>query len=148
MPITAFDHYTVRCADLDASWSFYRDVLGLRVEPRPLPQTPGTGAPGPRAALAFLDGTWLVHLFQATAEQDAIFRRLEPTDAETASWQTGRMHHIALRGTDAAEMRARMQRHGAVFQERTIGERYQIIVKDPDGVELEINFPAQEGGAG
>ena len=144
MPITAFDHYTVRCADLDASWAFYRDALGLRVEPRSLPQSQSPGAP-PRAALVYLTDAWLVHLFQATAEQDAIFRRLEPVDEETSRWRTGRMHHIALQGTGAVEMKARLQRHGAEFWDRTIGERYQIMVKDPDGVELEINFPIHEG---
>jgi catechol 2,3-dioxygenase-like lactoylglutathione lyase family enzyme len=147
MPITAFDHYTVRCADLDAAWAFYRDALGLRVEPRPLPPNQSTGTPGPRAALVYLTDAWLVHLFQATAEQDAVFRRIQPTDDEAARWQTGRMHHIALQGTDAAEIKARLQRYGAEFWDRTIGERYQIIVKDPDGVELEINFPRDEGGA-
>jgi catechol 2,3-dioxygenase-like lactoylglutathione lyase family enzyme len=143
MPITAFDHYTVRCADLDAACAFYRDALGLRVEPRPLPPSQGTGAP-PRAALVYLTDVWLVHLFQATAEQDAVFRRLEPVDEEAARWRTGRLHHIALQGTDAAEMKLRLRQHGAAFWDRTIGERYQIIVKDPDGVELEINFPRSE----
>jgi len=137
MPITAFDHYTVRCADLDASWAFYRDAIGLRVEPRPMPS-------GIRAAIAYLDGEWLAHLFQATPEQDAIFSRMEPRDAEMAEWRTARLHHVALRATGAAEMRARLQQHGAAFRDRTLGDRYQIMVDDPDGVELEINFPASE----
>lgn len=139
MPITAFDHYTVRCADLDAAWAFYRDALGMRVEPRTFP---GATTPMPRAAIVYMTDQWLVHLFQATPEQDAIFRRLEPGGADAAQWRTVRMHHIALQATDLEEMKARLQRFGVEFRERTLGERYQIILKDPDGVELEINFPA------
>jgi catechol 2,3-dioxygenase-like lactoylglutathione lyase family enzyme len=137
MPITAFDHYTIRCADLDKSWAFYRDALGLRVEPRQV-------ASGIPAAIGYLEGEWLVHLFQATPEQDAIFARMTPADEETAQWRTGRMQHIAVRASGLAEMRARLQRFGAAFRERSLGDRYQIIVNDPDGTELEINFAGSE----
>lgn len=139
MPITGWDHYTVRCADLDASWAFYRDALGLRVEPREV-------ASGVRAAIAYLDGEWLVHLFQATEEQDAIFGRMAPPDAEAAQWRTGRFHHIALWATSLPEMKTRLQQHGSAFRERALGERYQIHVNDPDGVEIELNFPISEAG--
>jgi len=137
MPITSFDHFTVRCADLDASWAFYRDALGLRVEPREV-------ASGLRAAIVYLEGQWLVHLFQATTEQDAIFKRMEPRDDEMAKWRTARMHHIALWATGLKEMRARLQQHGVPYQERLGPEWCRVVVNDPDGVELEINYPASE----
>jgi catechol 2,3-dioxygenase-like lactoylglutathione lyase family enzyme len=139
MPITAFDHYTIRCADLDKSWAFYRDTLGLRVEPRQV-------ASGIPAAIGYLANEWLVHLFQATPEQDAIFARMQPSDDETAQWRTGRMQHIAVNATGLAEMRARLQQQGAAFRERSLGERYQIITNDPDGTEIEINFAGSEAG--
>jgi hypothetical protein len=56
------------------------------------------------------------------------------------------MHHIALRATGLAEMKARLEKYGAAYRERTLGDNYQIHVNDPDGVELEINFPAAEAG--
>ena len=87
-----------------------------------------------------------MHLFQATPEQDAIFGRMKPPDAEAAQWRTGRMHHIALRATGPTHMKARLQQYGAAFREHTTGDRYQLIVNDPDGVELEINFPIAEAG--
>lgn len=136
MPITAFDHYTIRCADLDKSWAFYRDGLGLRVEPRPVAST--------RAALVFLESEWLVHLFQATPEQESIFRAAERYDPATSDWRTGHMQHIALRATELNEMKARLQHFGAAFREQRRGDRHQIIVQDPDGVELELNFPISE----
>lgn len=137
MAITTFDHYTIRCANLETSRAFYRDALGLRVEPRPLP----SGIP---AAIGYLESEWLVHLFQATPEQDTIFSRMQPADDETAQWRTGRLHHIAVRATGLAEMRARLQQFGVTFRERPLGERHLIILNDPDGTELEIQFPGSE----
>lgn len=32
MPITMFDHYTLRSSDIDATARFYADVMGFRVE--------------------------------------------------------------------------------------------------------------------
>jgi catechol 2,3-dioxygenase-like lactoylglutathione lyase family enzyme len=146
VPITSFDHFTVRCADLDAAWAFYRDALGMRVEKREFGAARIAAGPPPRAAIVYLEGEWLAHLFQATPEQDAIFGRMPATDAETAQWRTGRMHHIALRATGLGEMKARLEKFGAPYRERTLGDNYQIQVNDPDGVELEINFPAAEAG--
>jgi len=137
MPITSFDHYTLRCADLDKTWAFYRDALGLRVEPREV-------ASGLRAAIVYLEGAWLAHIFQATSEQDAIFNRMQPLDPETAQWRTGRMHHIALWATGLKEMKGRLTRFGAETRERAQGDYYRVVVNDPDGVELEINFPITE----
>jgi catechol 2,3-dioxygenase-like lactoylglutathione lyase family enzyme len=137
MPITSFDHYTVRCADLDASWAFYRDALGLQVEPREV-------ASGLRAAIVSLESQWLAHLFQATPEQDAVFSRMEPRDDEMARWRTARMHHIALWATGLKEMRTRLQARGVPYQERLGPEWCRVVVNDPDGIELEINFPASE----
>jgi len=140
MSITGFDHYTVRAADLEASRRFYGETLGLEVTDRP-------GATAP-AALVFIGGQAMVHLFQATDDLQAVFARLAPPDEEAANWATGRMHHIALRATGLAGMRSRLQAAGIGFSERTIAsmEKHLIVLKDPDGVELEIQFPSAEAG--
>src|SRR5216683_120192 len=83
MTIYAWDHYTIRCADLQASWRFYEQILGLRVTERP-----GMSMP---AAIVYLDDMMLIHMFQAGQEQEAIFTRLKPPDAESAQWATGRI---------------------------------------------------------
>src|SRR4051794_606522 len=80
MTIVAFDHLTLRCADLPTSWRFYADVLGLRVAER-------TGISIP-AAIVYLGDQQLLHLFQATPDLQTIFERLAPPDAEAAAWGT------------------------------------------------------------
>lgn len=138
MGIEGFDHYTVRAADLDVARLFYGDILGLEVTDRP-------GATSP-AALVFIGGQAMIHLFQATDDLQAIFARLEAPDDEAANWATGRMHHIALKATGLPAIRSRLQDAGISFTERTIApmEKHLIVLKDPDGVELEIQFPLSE----
>ena len=135
MTVTGFDHYTIRCADLQAAWRFYADVLGLRVVERP-------GMPVP-AAIAYIDEMMLIHLFQATPEQDVTFTRIRPSDGE---WLTGRIHHIALQAAGLADFRKRLGQNNVVFTERTLERagKHLIVLKDLDGVEIELSFALSE----
>jgi catechol 2,3-dioxygenase-like lactoylglutathione lyase family enzyme len=138
MGIEGFDHYTVRAKNYVTTRRFYEETLGIHTEDRP-------GATIP-AALVFIGGQAMIHLFQAGDDLEAIFARLTPPDEEAATWATGRMHHIALRATDLPEMRERLLAAGVPFTERTIAamDKHLIVCKDPDGVELEIQFAAVE----
>ncbi|MGE0059038.1 MAG: VOC family protein [Dehalococcoidia bacterium] len=138
MGIEGFDHYTVRAKDYAVTRRFYEETLGLHTEDRP-----GASIP---AALVFIGGQAMVHLFQATDDLQAIFGRMTPPDEEAANWATGRMHHIALRATGLPAMRERLTAAGVTYTERTIlaMEKHLIVLKDPDGVELEIQFPSSE----
>jgi catechol 2,3-dioxygenase-like lactoylglutathione lyase family enzyme len=138
MTIDAFDHYTLRCADLQASWRFYEDVLGFRVT-----QRPGMSVP---AAIVYLGDMMLIHLFQAAPEMEAIFARLRAPDAEAAQWGTGRLHHIAFQAHGLTEMRQRLTDSGIVFRELTLtaAAKHLVLLKDPDNVEIELAFGLQE----
>jgi catechol 2,3-dioxygenase-like lactoylglutathione lyase family enzyme len=138
MGVYGFDHYTVRCANLARSRQFYAEALGLEVADRP-------GATMP-AALVYVGGQAMVHLFEAGPELETIFARLTPPDAEAAKWATGRMHHIALLAHGLLEMRERLGAAGITFTERTIeaAEKHLIVLRDPDGVELELQFALSE----
>ena len=132
MPITMFDHYTVRAADLDVSWRFYEQGLGLRVTDRPNMAT--------RAALVYLGDQPIVHLFQ---EGEGLTANMGPTPTGT---DTGRLVHIAFNASGLPAMRASLQAIAAPFRERTLERagKHQILLDDPDGVELEINFALSE----
>jgi catechol 2,3-dioxygenase-like lactoylglutathione lyase family enzyme len=138
MTVEAFDHYTIRCAELQASWRFYAEVLGFRVTERP-----GVSIP---AAIAYLGDTMLIHLFQAGPDLEAIFARLKPPDAEAARWGSGRMHHVAFRARGLAAMRQRLAQHGIAFTERTLESqaKHLLVLKDPDNVEIELAFGLHE----
>jgi len=136
MTIDAFDHYTLRCTDLQASWRFYEDVLGFRVT-----QRPGMSVP---AAIVYLGDMMLIHMFQASPEMDAIFARLQAPDPEAAKWGTGRLHHIAFQAHGLPEMRERLTGRNIAYTELTLPVKHLVLVKDPDNVEIELAFALDE----
>jgi catechol 2,3-dioxygenase-like lactoylglutathione lyase family enzyme len=138
MTIYAWDHYTIRCADLQASWRFYEQILGMRVTERS-----GMSIP---AAIVYLGDMMLIHLFQSTPELESIFARLEPPDAETARWATGRIHHIAFQARDLPAIRERLTENNIAFTERTLAGagKHLVVLRDPDKVEVELSFALQE----
>lgn len=136
MPITAFDHYTIRAKDLEATNHFYEQVLGLNCRPR-------TDRPIPGSVISIGD-LEVVHIFQATPEQDAVFQRLQATDEETAEWRTGRLHHVEFWATDLPGVLKRLREHGVAYSERSLPDKHQIGVRDPDEIIVNLNFPLSE----
>jgi hypothetical protein len=54
------------------------------------------------------------------------------------------MHHVAFFANGLAAMRAQIEVHGVEFRERTLADKHLIVVKDPDGIEIEITFSLEE----
>jgi catechol 2,3-dioxygenase-like lactoylglutathione lyase family enzyme len=136
MPLTGYDHYTVRCSDIGATWRFYQDALGLRVTDRP-------GFPI-RAAIVWLGDNQVVHLFQSQPEAEAVFARLAPKDEEESQYPTGRILHVEFWAEGLADMRKQLARTGVQFAERTLPDKHQVTMSDPDGIHIGLNFPLSE----
>src|SRR5688500_1216687 len=135
MAITDFDHYTVRTADHDASWRFYERVLGLDVVKR-------EGAPVP-AFIVSIGERQVVHVFQAAPEMEAVFAKY-PSAETLEGWNTGRLHHVEFWATGLTEMKDRFGRESAQFSERTLGDKHQVQLRDPDGIQVNVNFQLSE----
>jgi catechol 2,3-dioxygenase-like lactoylglutathione lyase family enzyme len=122
MPVEMLEHYTIRCASLEATRDFYRAVLGLETGPRP--DFPFKGY------WLYLGGVPIVHLVEETTER---------TVTDTAA-----LDHIAFRGIDIDATRATLAAHGLSFRETGVpgGRLRQIFVRDPDGILIEMNFRA------
>jgi catechol 2,3-dioxygenase-like lactoylglutathione lyase family enzyme len=138
MPITEFDHYTVRSKDYEASWAFYERALGLNVRKRE-----GFAVP---AFIVSIGDREVVHVFQASPEMEAIFARLPPAD-QLQGWNTGRLHHVEFWATDLAGMRIRLNDERVEVKERTLPDKHQLQMKDPDGIEVNLNFTLAEASA-
>lgn len=121
MPVETLEHYTIRCASLERTRDFYRDVIGLSVGDRPAFPFAGYWL--------YLNGVPIVHLVEARPEDVA--------GAETAA-----LDHIAFRGIDIEATRATLRAHALAFRETGVpgGRLRQIFVHDPDGILLELNF--------
>jgi catechol 2,3-dioxygenase-like lactoylglutathione lyase family enzyme len=135
MPITAWDHYTVRSRDADASWAFYEQALGLNVRKRE-----GFSVP---AFIVSIADREVVHVFQASPEMESIFAKLPPAD-DLRGLNTGRLHHVEFWATDLPAMRERLSAHGVQVKERTLPDKHQLQMNDPDGIEVNLNFPLSE----
>lgn len=135
MPIDSFDHYTVRSSNLDASWRFYEQVLGLKVVKRE-----GVSIP---AAIVSIGDRQVVHLFQASPEMEAIFGRM-PSREALQGWNTGRLHHVEFWATGLVATRDHLKRLDVPFSEATLADKQQMRLSDPDGIAVNLNFPLSE----
>jgi len=123
MSVEAFQHVNTRSADVDRTCAFYVDVIGLTVGDRPPFSFKGYWL--------YLGSQAVLHLVQRPPED----RHYEGT---------GNLDHVAFQARDYEGMRQRLVDRGLVFREAIVprdGTR-QIFVKDPDGLTIELNFPA------
>lgn len=141
MPVRTLNHYSIRTADMEASKRFYTEVLGLVVGPRPPFDFPGywlfSGLPR--------DGdVGVVHILGVDAAgSPGLVDYLGPRGDAT---DTGRLDHVAFSAVGLADMLRRLDARGIAYTQRTIPELgvHQLFFADPDGVTLEVNFPARE----
>jgi catechol 2,3-dioxygenase-like lactoylglutathione lyase family enzyme len=128
MPAVALNHYTILVQDLERTKDFYEDIVGLKA--------------GDRPPLSF-DGYWLycggepvVHLISNRAGDPKI----------EGAPGTGRLDHIAFQAENLPLMRDRLVANGINYDERVLPRlnMTQLFFKDPDGVNIEFNFPATE----
>lgn len=127
MPLQNLNHLLVLARNLDATRDFYVDVLGLTVGPRP-----PFGFPG---YWLYLGDRAVVHL------------AAKGGNPETAD--TGPIDHIAFEATGLADMAARLEALAIPVRHRKVPDLglHQIFIRDPNGVKIELNYPAAEGAA-
>jgi catechol 2,3-dioxygenase-like lactoylglutathione lyase family enzyme len=132
MPITQLNHYLLVARDLERTRSFYQKVLGLELAERP-----DFGFPG----------YWLktgedicVHLASQEPNETRDLFLLKKHPRGTAG--SGSVDHIAFLARDPREVRERIQQHGVEMHFRSFPDAklFQIFLKDPDEVTIELNF--------
>jgi catechol 2,3-dioxygenase-like lactoylglutathione lyase family enzyme len=124
MGVGMLDHFNIRTRKLDDTVAFYRDILGLENGERPNFSFPG--------AWMYSEGRPVVHLVD-----------ISPT-SEPQKPDSGVVHHVAFASRDFSGMKARLQSKGMAFDVRQVpgGELWQIFVRDPNGVMIELNYEA------
>ena len=132
MPVADLNHYFIRAEDIEATKNFYVEVLGFEALPRP-------NFPFPGYWLG-IDGKALVHVALHGVEQADLYYIGSPKDAATDN--AGVIDHIAFVATDPAKMASHFKSRGVAFRPRYLPESslYQIFVKDPNGIMIELNF--------
>ncbi len=122
--VGVLDHFNIRTRNLAETVHFYEDVLGLKKGARPNFAFPG--------AWMYSEGRPVVHLVDISVTS-------EPQKPDS-----GVVHHVAFvsRGFDG--MTQRLKSKGMAFEARQVpgGELWQIFVRDPNGVMIELNYEA------
>jgi catechol 2,3-dioxygenase-like lactoylglutathione lyase family enzyme len=142
----SLNHYSIRTTDLQACERFYCGLLGLVVGPRPPFPFPGlwlySGDTGVWANAA-------VHIIGIDRNDPAGLKQYLGERDESSLHGTGAVDHVAFFATGLAETLARLQAQGIAPRERTVPllNLHQVFVDDPNGVVVELNFPAAEKAA-
>jgi catechol 2,3-dioxygenase-like lactoylglutathione lyase family enzyme len=132
MPVTALNHYLIVSKNLERSKKFYQEVLGLDVAERP-----DFGFPG----------YWLktgdnicVHLASQAPNKirDTFLLKKHPKGTNGS----GSVDHIAFLAQDPEGVRSRIQKNKVDMHFRSFPDAklFQIFLKDPDDVTIELNF--------
>jgi hypothetical protein len=74
---------------------------------------------------------------------EAIFAKL-PSAETLQGWNTGRLHHVEFWAAGLKDMKERFTREGAQFSERTLADKHQVQLRDPDGIAVNVNFQLSE----
>lgn len=141
MPVTQFDHYTLRSRDVDVTARFYADVMGFRIERLDMFEFP--------MRLLFLGDQAIVHVLGAGPALDAFLSRSAPSLRNNRARDASNLEHMAFNATGLSETIQRLQSSGTPFVERALADYgvVQLFFDDPDGVEIEVNFPLSEKAA-
>ena len=132
MPVTSLNHYLIVSSNLERSKKFYQDVLGLDLAERP-----DFGFPG----------YWLktgdnicVHL--ASQDPNKIRDQFLLKKHPKGTNGSGSVDHIAFLAQNPEEVRNRIQKNKVEMHFRSFPDAklFQIFLKDPDDVTIELNF--------
>ena len=132
MPLTGLNHYLVVSKNLERSKKFYQEVLGMQLAERP-----DFGFPG----------YWLklgedicVHLASQDPNQirDTFLLKKHPK----GTTGSGSVDHIAFLAQDPYGVRGRIEKNKVEMHFRSFPDAklFQIFLKDPDDVTIELNF--------
>ena len=142
MPIGSLDHYSIRTLDINASRRFYTEVMGFEVGFRPDFDFPGVWLYNGSQSGSY----GVVHIIGIDpSNPEGLKAYLGDRDVSSLNG-TGTVDHMAFTATGLPDMRARLERHGVAYRERTVPNLgiHQVFFEDPSQVTIELNFPAQE----
>ncbi len=122
MNVGVLDHYNVSTRKLKETVQFYEDILGFVNGPRPPFNFPG--------AWLYSAGHPVLHL-----------NDISQTDRQQRD-DSGVIDHVAFGSRGFAAMKQHLSGKGVAFRVNDVpnSTRKQIFLRDPNNVEIELNF--------
>ena len=140
------NHFSIRTPDLAKCRVFYEQVLGLSVGPRPAFPFPGLWMyRGDHADNA----NAVVHIIGIDRDDPTGLDQYLGTREASQLHGTGVVDHIAFFADGLGEMLQHLAALGISPRQRSVPGigLYQLFLEDPDGVVIELNYPAAEKAA-
>jgi catechol 2,3-dioxygenase-like lactoylglutathione lyase family enzyme len=130
MSVGVLDHYNVSTRKLKETIQFYEEVLRFKNGPRPLFDFPG--------AWLYSDGHPVLHL-----------NDISPTDRQQRP-DSGVIDHVAFGSRGFEAMKQHLADKGVPHRVNQVpnSTRRQIFLRDPNNVEIELNFETKNEMAG
>jgi catechol 2,3-dioxygenase-like lactoylglutathione lyase family enzyme len=142
----SLNHFSIRTLDLEATRTFYERVLGLTVGPRPDFPFPGAWMyRGDHGDIA----NAVVHIIGMDPKDPQGLKDYLGDRDVSSLHGTGAVDHVAFFATGLAGMLDRLKGLGVPARERTVPNigLHQVFLDDPNGVVIELNYPAAEKAA-
>lgn len=142
MGIRKLGHYSIRTTDLDASRRFYMTILEFKEGFRPPFKFPGIWLYKGEDEADF----GVVHIIGIDRSDPQGLKDYLGDKSEADLVGTGAVDHVAFLADGLADMRVRLREAKLPFTERIVPSLglYQVFVKDPSNVTIELNYPAEE----
>jgi catechol 2,3-dioxygenase-like lactoylglutathione lyase family enzyme len=146
MNTLSLNHFSIRTLEIEKTTTFFTQLLGLTVGPRPEFPFPGVWLyNGPHddwsnsvLHLIAIDKTNPTGLQQYLGDRDPMTLK-----------GSGAVDHIAFFATGLEEKLKQLKVLALPYQERTVPVigLHQIFLEDPNGIVIELNYPAHEKDA-
>ena len=138
MPVTHIQHFLVTSDDIDATRDWYARVLRLRAGPHP-----DFGFP---VHWMYEGERDLIHIGPSAKNAGEIQRKYLGRTSGDAGQGTGAIDHIAFGATGLREMLEHLRAEGVSYANRRASGQavFQVFFLDPNGIKIELNFPAHE----
>jgi catechol 2,3-dioxygenase-like lactoylglutathione lyase family enzyme len=142
----SLNHFSIRSLEIEKTSDFFSKVLGLTVGPRPEFPFPGVWLYNGD------ESDWanaVLHLI-AIDKNDPEGLKKYLGDRDPGSLHgSGAVDHIAFFAKGLEEKIALLQSLNVPYRERTVPvlKLHQIFLDDPNGVVIELNYPAAEKAA-
>ena len=142
----SLNHFSIRTMDMAPTKHFYETVLGMTAGPRPNFDFPGYWMYiGSHDSVA----NAVVHIIGMDKNDPAGLKKYLGDRDVSSLKGSGAVDHIAFFADGLIEKLAHLEKLGVPTRQRTVPSigLHQIFLDDPNGVVIELNFPAQEKAA-
>jgi catechol 2,3-dioxygenase-like lactoylglutathione lyase family enzyme len=139
----SLNHFSIRTVDMEPTKHFYETVLGMSAGPRPNFDFPGYWMYiGSHDSVA----NAVVHIIGMDLNDPAGLKKYLGDRDVSSLKGSGAVDHIAFFATGMAEKVAHLKSLSIEHRIRTVPSigLHQVFINDPNGVVIELNYPAAE----